>query len=58
MTPHLVARVCGTNVRHEKENSVQIAAGVLSALALDPEKMKASFEYVSIFGTWLRELPC
>ena len=33
------------------QNSVQIAAGVLSALALDPEKMKASFEYVSIFGT-------
>ncbi|KAH8779225.1 putative argininosuccinate lyase [Hyaloscypha sp. PMI_1271] len=29
---------------HEKENSVQIAAGVLSALALDPEKMKASFD--------------
>jgi hypothetical protein len=33
------------------QNSVQIATGVLSALVVDPEKMKASFEYVSILGT-------
>jgi argininosuccinate lyase len=33
------------------QNNVQIATGVLRTLAVDPEKMKASFEYVSILGT-------